>query len=407
MRKSDAVQDEINGLRAMVLELQERLHRLEGGADSNGGARSRRDLLKLVGAAAVGAAGSVVLRATPAEALDGNSVVLGNTDPAVNKTNDAAFPTTMTPTAPDPNPTGVPTPLLKVTGPNHAAPPVPALPNTPGFLFFAPIQGFGGVVPQSDGSMPAQTFNFAEGVDGYAGGVAGTGVAGSSDAGIGVAGASISGVDLFALGNGTFGQLPFTAGGGASPGYLTAVNDLELVREADGSLWASRAHFVNGTGAVPTGIGPDTWKRMNTVRVDSDAGDGSVFAPVRLIDTRAPATNGGHPGPLANNQSYDFGPFTGTNGIPSDAVGIVGNLTAVAAAPFPSQFAAQGYLAIYPKGFVRTASSPSNVNFGGPVYAWPNSFTVGFGSGTNAGSFSIFVFGTPVHVIVDVFAYIQ
>src|SRR5919201_1801221 len=101
---------DVEGLQAKVLELQERLRRLEdlqypspsgggrggGNVGSSNGNRhhTRRDLLRVVGAAAIGAAGGVVLRPTPAAATDGNPVVLGNTDPAVNKVNDAAFTTT-------------------------------------------------------------------------------------------------------------------------------------------------------------------------------------------------------------------------------------------------------------------------------------------------------------------------
>lgn len=394
---------DIEVLQARVIELQERLRRLEGQIGPNGdSSRSRRDLLKLAGAAVAGAAGGVLLRSTPAAATDGNSVVLGNTDPVVAKTNDAAFTTTLTPTMPA-TATG-PTPLVGVTGAKAQNPPVPKpSTQTPGFLFFAPLQSYGGVVTQHDADNTA--YNFAEGVDGYAGTINGTGVAGSSDAGIGVSGATITGIDLLAGGNGSFSQVPYSIGSGPSPGFPLATNDLELIREADGSLWASRAHYVPGRGAVPLGTGADSWRRMNSVRVDSAAGDGTAFVPARLVDTRDPNNNGGHPGPLQNGNSYDFGPFTGTNGIPVDAVGIVGNLTALAANPYPATFAAQGYLSIYPKGVARP--TVSTVNFGGPVYAWPNSFTVGFGSGANAGSFTIYVFGTPVHVVVDVFAYLQ
>ena len=374
---------DVEGLQAKVLELQERLRRLEdlqypspsGGGQGGGNVGSsngnrhhtRRDLLRVVGAAAIGAAGGVVLRPTPATA------------------------------------TG-PTPLVSVSGAQAQSPPAPRpSTKTPGFLFFAPLQAYGGVVSQKD--LDNTVYNFAEGINGYAGTTSGTGVAGSSDAGIGVSGSTITGIDLAALGNGSIAQFPYSVGGGPSPGYQLGTNDLELIREADGSLWLSRAQYVVGQGAVPLGTGPDSWRRMNSVRVDSATGDGTAFVPVRLVDTRDPSKNGGHPGPLANGNSYDFGPFNNTNGIPLDAVGIVGNLTAIAAQPYPSTFAAQGYLSIYPKGVARPAVS--TVNFGGPVYAWPNAFTVGFGTGADAGSITIYVFGTPVHVIVDVFAYLQ
>ena len=398
------LQAEVARLNAVVGDLRGRLDRLEGdpGGDGQQPPRSRRDLLKLAGVAALGAAGGVVLRAAPAAAATAGNMVLG-------QANDANATTSLTPTGGVSTST-TPTPMLSVTGPKSVAAPVPKpSTKTTGFLFFAPIQGYGGQVVQLDADNTSSTF--AEGVDGYAGTNLGTGVAGGSDAGIGVGGASITGIDIFAYGNGSFAQVPVADGNGPSPGYQVGTNDLELVREADGSVWASRAMFVLNQGAVPVGTGPDSWKRMNTVRVDSETGDGTAFAPVRIVDTRDPAKNGGHPGPLAPFASYDFGPFPGVvgNGIPQDAVGIVGNLTAIAAAGAPvgglPTFGAQGYLTIYPKGIARPGVS--NVNFGGNTYAWPNAITVGFGTGTNAGSFTIYVFGIKVHVLVDVFGYIQ
>ena len=350
----------------------------------NGDRHSRRDLLKLAAAAAAGAAGSVALGAIPAAATSGSAIIAG-------QSNTADATTTLT----TQNANQVVSPLLNINNNGAAA---------------------GSVALLIEGSNTGNAI-FSQNAGNGGGAVVGL----ASAAGYGLIGVSSSGIDAYAAGNGRVAQWPtvqyapptgtgspagsappFTPGIANAPGDPNSVFAIELVRGDDGSIWAMRA-----TGGNPLGVGTAAWRRMNSVRVDSAAGDGAPFAPVRLIDTRDPLKNGGHPGPLTSGQSYDFGPFTGSNGIPSDALGIVGNLTAVAAAPYPSQFAAQGYLAIYPKGTVRNASSPSNVNFGGPVYAWPNSFTVGFGSGANAGSVSIFVFGTAVHVILDVFAYIQ
>ena len=60
-----------------------------------------------------------------------------------------------------------------------------------------------------------------------------------------------------------------------------------------------------------------------------------------------------------------------------------------------------------PTPWIGAQPGVSNLNFGGPTYAWANSFTVGFGAGVNQGMFTIFVFNVPVHVVVDVFAYVQ
>src|SRR5260370_24729732 len=64
------LRDEVAQLTALIEEMKGRLERLEGGTPDtetgNGNARSRRDLLKLAGAAAGRAAGAIVLRGVPA-----------------------------------------------------------------------------------------------------------------------------------------------------------------------------------------------------------------------------------------------------------------------------------------------------------------------------------------------------
>jgi hypothetical protein len=171
----------------------------------------------------------------------------------------------------------------------------------------------------------------------------------------------------------------------------------ELVRGLDNSLWLSSV-----------GAGRAGWKRMNTTRVDTADGTGGFFHPVRIVETRPDkGIKGGLTGPLAPNNTYTWGPFNGTNGIPPDAQGIVGNLTIVASAG--SSFGGAGYAAIFPAGFVYTpGTDPSTVNFGDPLFAVPNGFTVGFGTGSNTGKFSVYIYGNvPVFVLVDVSSFIQ
>src|SRR2546422_11425661 len=105
--------DEVGRLSAELDALRARLEALESDARPNGNGsvrhsapQTRRDLLKLAGAAAAGAAGSIVLGAVPAAATNTQPVVLGN-----QTTNDAAtttdiFPTTAT----------APAPLFQATG---------------------------------------------------------------------------------------------------------------------------------------------------------------------------------------------------------------------------------------------------------------------------------------------------
>src|SRR5205807_1070273 len=157
---------------AEVEALRNRLETLEAGARPNGNGsvhhsapQTRRDLLKLAGAAAAGAAGSIVLGAVPAAATNTQPVILGN-----QTTNDAAtttdiFPTSATTPAPlfqatgqgvsttttvppttssNPNaPTTQSIPLIGAIGPGGSLPAIGTqqIPDYPGF---APIQGVGG-----------------------------------------------------------------------------------------------------------------------------------------------------------------------------------------------------------------------------------------------------------------------
>jgi len=144
---------------------------------------------------------------------------------------------------------------------------------------------------------------------------------------------------------------------------------------------------------------------MNTVRVDSAAGDGTAFVPVRVINTdpAVGAVVGGITGPLNQGATYTW-QIAGASGIPAEAVGIVGNITAVA-------YTSGGFLTMFPTGVTRPTVSSVNFAQAGTVFAWGNHFTAGFGTGTNAGKISIYIglnAGTDnCHVIVDVFGYIQ
>src|ERR1700694_5791986 len=108
--------DEVARLTAQVAELTARLEALEAApraADVNGNGNgqdkaphSRRDLFKLAGAAAAGAAGSILLGTVPAAATGGQPLVLGH-----GTTNDAATTTIVFPTR-----AHAPAPLFEATG---------------------------------------------------------------------------------------------------------------------------------------------------------------------------------------------------------------------------------------------------------------------------------------------------
>jgi len=265
-RKADTVAE----LSAQVQALQARLEKLEAPAHiGNGGGpyrgtQSRRDLLKLAGAAAAGAAGSIVLGSVPATATSGSPILLGNAT-----TNDSAattdiFPTTATTPAPlfqatgqtvPPTTTVLPTastsgppnqsiPLIGAIGPGGTLPPIGSDPHDyPGF---APIQGVGG-------DTTVAGVRYSEGINGFGTSPTGVGVFGESDVGYGVAGGS-GGIDLAALGNGRILQQspPTTllANPPAGP-PIYIPNDFEQIRDGNGLLYVS----VLGGNWVPVQFG--------------------------------------------------------------------------------------------------------------------------------------------------------
>jgi len=409
--------DEVARLTAQVAELTARLEALEttprGSSNGNGNGNghdqaphSRRDLLKLAGAAAAGAAGSILLGSVPAAATNNQALLLGN-----NTTNDAGLTTDIFPTgatAPAPlfqatgqavtsttivpatvstsAPTTQSIPLIGAIGPGGALPTIgsPGVADYPGF---APIQGVGG-----QATIGGKVYS--EGVNGWGTGARGIGVTGESDSGYGLAGGS-GGIDIAALGNGRVLQLSLPAGplmtGSPSGPPTYGPNDFEMVRDGNGVLWLS------GAGGA--------WRRDNTLRVDNQAGT-AAFTPVRIIDTRdgtGLAGSGLAPGqPLQPGVTYVFGPYTNTNGLPPDAVGIVGNVTAVG-------YTGPGYITVFPAGVPTPITS--TVNFAPPFQStgWANACTVGFGTGANAGKISIRLSnnGITSHVILDVTGYLQ
>lgn len=293
--------DEVARLMNQVEVLTARLEQLEAARqlEQNGdgqtrGPHTRRDLLKLAGAAAAGAAGSIVLRAVPAAATDGGSVLLG-----VSATNDAAHTTDLSPTtgsAPSPlfqaTGQGVPTnttvsptasttaptsqsiPLIGAIGPGGVLPPIgsPPVNDYPGF---APIQGVGGVATVATSSGPSVV---SEGVNGWGGGRTGIGVTGESDVGYGIAGGS-GGIDIAALGNGRMLQLALvnkllTSPPAGPPNYVP--NDFEQARDANGVMY----HSVLGGSWAPVqhgGLNVSFFTAVSTQQYRLAGSDGATF----------------------------------------------------------------------------------------------------------------------------------
>ncbi len=387
MARKVELEAEVARLSAIVEQLKGRLDGIDGRGNGNGHGgeiqpHSRRDFVKLAGAAVAGTAGGLLLGAVPAAAANGSPVILGNTGTTPATLNDASSTTRLTATAP----TG-PTPLVDIIGPGGSNP------GTSGPQLKGVLQVF------SQPGTPGTTPSPAEAINGWGPGGIGVGVLGASDTGYGLLGESGSGFDVAAFGTGRVFQFSITDNAGnplAGPPTFTPAQPNsfpggEMVRDANSVIWASRA----------SGAGAAGWRRLNTVRVDKADGSNQFFQPVRIIDTRTGAGVGGPPiGPRPANSYTTWGPFPGTSGIPTDAIGIVGNVTV-------TTYTGQGFLAVIPAGANHDPNtSPSTMNYS-TNWAWANAFTVGFGVGSNAGKITIYVGTIPTHVIVDVVAYIQ
>src|SRR5437667_130040 len=161
---------------------------------------------------------------------------------------------------------------------------------------FAPIQGVGGVTTIA---VTGGTVQVSEGINGYGAGATGIGVTGESDVGYGIAGGS-GGIDVAALGSGRVLQLALidsllTSPPSGPPNYTP--NDFEQVRDGKGIIWVSKL----GGG----------WRRLNSV---------IPVTPFRIFDSR--------PNAKPKNSTTDI-TIAGVGGIPADAIGVFGNLTAL------------------------------------------------------------------------------
>jgi len=373
---------QVEALTARLEALETAPHSSENGNGHERAPQSRRDLLKLAGAAAAGAAGSILLGTVPAAATSGAPVLLGNAT-----TNDSAattdlFPTTNTAPAPLLQATGqgvLPTtvvpatvsasgpasqsiPLIGAIAPGGTLPLVgnPAINDYPGF---APIQGVGGNTTIT--FLNGSTKTFSEGVNGWGAGNTGIGVTGESDVGYGIAGGS-GGIDMAAIGNGRVLQLSLpsamlTSPPAGPPKYLP--NQFEQVRDGNGILWLSK----------PNG----GWRRLNSV---------IPVPPFRIYDSR--------PNARPANSFTDI-TVAGVGSVPADAVGVFGNLTAITPA-------ADGFLAMFPAG--SGVGQFNNLNYTRGVSAVSNFVMIGLGTG---GAVTVFVSGNgATFFLFDVGGYI-
>jgi hypothetical protein len=349
---STRLEEQVTRLEALVADQAKRLQALEGHRpDGEGGrpqrakAPSRRELLKLAGAAVVGAAGVAgagVLNAMPASAADGANLVLGSA-----ASNFEESPTTLYSDQ-------------KVTA--------TSILTLNGVAYTAQVRCDGLYVIAQQG-----------------------GIAGNFNA----AAYGTVGPDVYLSGSGRLVQFENIVGTSA-PNFTPASNALESLRGANGSFWMSRA-----SSGIPIGALQSAWKRMNTVRVDSSDGTGSPFKPYRVIDTRSGAIKpaGGTPTLVTV-----AGEGSGTSNIPADAVAIVGNLTAVGYAGGGFLAIMPGGITVgVAVGDYNPAKDPSSVNF----IVGQKAIANGFICGLVAGKVQVYVAGHSSHFIIDVTGYMQ
>jgi hypothetical protein len=169
--------------------------------------------------------------------------------------------------------------------------------------------------------------------------------------------------------------IPSTSAGAPSAGnhYLG-----EIYVDVNGVFWVCVA---GGT--------PGAWKSLSSV----------VPIPnVRVMNTRPSHQIGPYAGPIANDQTLSL-TLAGANGIPSNATGVMGNLTAADAT-------AGCFLALVPHG--ANHAGVSSVNF--PALAQgsgvANSFTVGLSSDGKVDIYTGNCSSYSVNIIIDITGYI-
>ena len=349
MDRTEQLEEQVRRLAVTVDEMRSRLSRWEGDhTEPQASARTRRGFLRLGGAAAASALGWLALKTVPAAAATGGNMILGCANAAAN-------PTTVQASA-------AVTPTFAAEDNGFVAGDLSTALATFSETFNAPLQGLGG-----SGAV--------EGIDAWAKGASAYAIYGFTDAGVGVVGESLSGIGLYARTTGRIRQDP--QGSSGLPGF--SPNLMEQVRDASGVLWI---HNASGT-----------WRRVNTVRTDAADGSGSPFKPFRLIDTRGGAIKAAG----STNVVAVAGHGSGTSTVPSDAIAVVGNLTAV-------NYTGPGFLTIMPAGIsYNPLSDPSTVNFIVGQAAIANSFVCGL----SGGSLQVYVGDKSSHFIIDITAYIQ
>lgn len=216
----------------------------------------------------------------------------------------------------------------------------------------------------------------------------GTGVYGFCQNGFGVAGYSYVAADVAASGSGRIFQALQSSAGVPTTGTHIAG---EQMRDSNGELWLC---LVSSSGPGS----PGTWVRAAHIP-SGYIGGATVYLPkpIRLLDTRGNDSNaqqnGG--GPYIPGTPHTL-QIAGVNWqsvtVPSNAVGAIGKVTVISGA------GGSGYIALVPSG----SGSPTTGTL--PYSASQivaTSFNVGLGG--SPGALDIYVGGTAIDVVIDLF----
>lgn len=175
------------------------------------------------------------------------------------------------------------------------------------------------------------------------------------------------------------GRLQFyasTSTGDLAPTGSAGINEISMSNT--GVLWAGESKG-------------GTWRRINTLRVDSGDGSGKPFTPFRLYDSHA----AGH-GALSAGGSVSI-TAAGVNHIPANAIAVLGTLTAVATG---SKYTSAGAITTYPAGTSRP--SVPNVHF----TSGSNNVTNFVVCGLAGGKLTVYA-SKATHFTLDIVAYLE
>jgi hypothetical protein len=332
--------DRIAQLEAKVAELTALVDRLHGatprtgasgagtgpvGGDAPAPVSSRRGMLKLAGAAAAGAAVSLVAKPGVAAAADGDPVLIASTTATTSTERDTTA----------------------VVYTNSLPPEVDG--TFPGTKVAANIfvarDTSAGFAPETQSSS-----NFPAAVAGYSFRTVANGMYGfTANTGYGVVGSGGGNTSIGAMFRGAKSNLELLAEGAAAPGRSDAHAKGELICDANGDLWYCVA---SGT--------PGTWRKLAG---PASAGTFHAIAPARVYDSRAaaplkaPLAGGANRLiSVADQRNTTTGAIIATDIIPARAEAIAANVTVV-------NTVGGGYLLANPGGLVDADPKAATVNW--------------------------------------------